>query len=151
MIRRFLSSLLLVTICMTAAPLSVGAFDAFPQAACPPGSRQQKQGTAAVACVTPSGDPISGADCKINQPFPSDDCGILIKITRIVAYLAGAFAVIMILVGAVRFITSGTDVSTGSRTDTDVEDAKRTISSALIGLVVIILAQAIITFVVRRL
>jgi hypothetical protein len=132
--RRFLSSLLLVTICLVAMPVSALAFDPF-GGACN-GVHNQQDST---ACNTSSGDPISG------------NGGILLNITNIVAYFAGAIAVIMIIVGAIRFITSGTDVSTGSRTDTDVEEARRTVASALVGLAVIILAKAIITYVVRRL
>lgn len=134
MTRRFLFSLLLAMICLAAAPVSAAAFDPF-GGACN-GLKNQSDST---ACTTSSGDPISGTG------------GILLNITNIVAILAGAIAVIMIIVGAIRFITSGTDVSTGSRTDTDVEEARRTIASALIGLAVIILAKTIITYVVTRL
>lgn len=131
--RRFLSSLLLLTLCL-ATPASAVAFDPF-RGACTNGVPKAEH---SAACKADGSDPISGTQ------------GILIDATHIIAYLGGALAVIMIIVGAIRFITSGSDMSTGSRTDTDIEEARRTIVSALIGLAVIILAQAIITYVIRK-
>ncbi|HSX46178.1 MAG TPA: hypothetical protein VLG27_04230 [Candidatus Saccharimonadia bacterium] len=75
---------------------------------------------------------------------------LLLKITNIIAYIAGAAAVIVILVGAIRFITAGSDTSKGGRVDADVENARRSIASALIGLVIIVLAKLIITYLVNR-
>lgn len=76
---------------------------------------------------------------------------LILKITDIVAYISGALAVILIIVASIRFITAGSDVSTGSRTDTDVEDARRSIAGALIGLAIIVLARTIIFYVIKRL
>lgn len=155
MMRRLLPAIVLVMMCTFAAPLSVAAFDAFPAGACPAGSKQEKKGTGAVACAdsacTGSQNPSTDA-CTANpgNPLAGPD-GLLIKVTHIIAYLGGAIAVIMIIVGSIRFITSGSDLSTGSRTDTDVEEAKATIANALIGLAVIVLAQYIISFVIVRL
>lgn len=133
MMRRFFLSLFLAVMCIVAAPVSAAAFNPFNSDVC--------SGTASssAACKTDGSDPISGPG------------GLLLEITDIVAYLGGGIAVIMLLVAAIRFITSGSDVSTGSRTDTDVEEARRTISAALIGLAVIVLARAIISYVIRRL
>jgi len=136
MIRRFFLSLLLAMMCV-AAPVSAAAFDPFGGSTCT--GKATQGGSAAAACRTTGGDPISGPG------------GLLLDITNIVAYFAGAVAVIMIIAGSIKFITSGTDVSTGSRTDTDVEDAKRMIGNALIGLAIIILAKVIISYVIRRL
>ena len=74
----------------------------------------------------------------------------MIKITDIIAYLAGAIAIIMILIGSFRFITAGSDVSKSGRPDDDVENAQRTVVNALIGLAIIILARTIINYVVLR-
>ena len=76
--------------------------------------------------------------------------GLLIKATHIIAIIAGSAAVIMILVGAFRFVTSGSDISSYTQSDEDVKKAKKTIANALIGLVVIVVAQAIISFVLSR-
>jgi hypothetical protein len=132
--RRFLLAATLVTMCFAIAPSSAGAFEPFQPDAC--GGKNQ---SSAACQARNSPNPIAGPN------------GVLLKVTNIIAYLAGAIAVIMIVVGGIRFITSGSDVSTGSRTDTDVEEARRTIASALVGLAVIILAKAIITYVIKRL
>lgn len=135
MIRRFLCSLLLLTTCLTALPLSAGAFDPFGHA-CDPDTN------ASTVCRTDGdSDSVARGGPKV----------LLLNITDVVAFIAGALAVIMIIVGAIRFVTAGSDVSTGSRTDTDVEDARRTISAALIGLAVIILARTLIFYVISRL
>jgi hypothetical protein len=68
-----------------------------------------------------------------------------------VAYIAGAAAIIMIIISGFRLITSGSNVSTGSRTDTEVEDARRGLANAIIGLAVIVFARTIIIYVVNRL
>lgn len=134
MMRRFMLSLMLATMCFAAAPSPVTAFEPFKDDAC-----SGKNAASAACKARGSSNPIAGPN------------GILLKVTDIIAYLAGAIAVIMIIVGSIRFMTSGTDVSTGSRTDTDVEDARRTIISALVGLAIIVLAKAIITYVIKRL
>lgn len=130
---RLILSAMVAVMLFAAVPPPAGAFEPY-QGAC------KGKNEASAACKAKgSSDPLTGDD------------GILLKATNIIAYLAGAIAVIMIIVGSIRFLTSGTDVSTGSRTDTDVEDARRTIISALVGLAVIVLAKAIITYVVKRL
>jgi hypothetical protein len=138
MIRRFLASLMLVSVCLAAVPVTAAAFNPFGGAVC------SGQNHSSAACNASSNNPLA------YDPNSGTD-GLLIKITDIIAYLAGAIAIIMIIVGAIRLITSGSDVSTGSRTDTDVEDARRSIVSALVGLAIIVLAKSIITYVIKRL
>lgn len=77
--------------------------------------------------------------------------GIIYKAINIITFAAGAAAVIILIIGALRFVTSGSDISTSSRTDTDVENARRTIAAAVIGLVIIVLARFLILFVVGKL
>lgn len=132
--RRFALSLMLAMMCFAAAPSPALAFESYKDGAC-----SGKNAASAACKARGSSNPIAGPD------------GILLKITNVIAYLAGAIAVIMIIAGAIRFMTSGTDVSTGSRTDTDVEEARRTIVSALVGLAIIVLAKAVITYVITRL
>jgi len=104
---------------------------------------------------------FSGIDCseapnssvckgKTNKNPLTGNNGMLIKITNIIAYAAGAAAVIMILLGAFKYVTSGSDMSTNTHTDNDVEQAKSMIAGALIGLAVIVLARTIINYVVIR-
>lgn len=70
--------------------------------------------------------------------------GTLYKVSTIIATVTGIVAVIVIIVSGLRYITSGGD---GQKT----ASAKNTLVGAIIGLVIIVLAQSIITFVVRRL
>lgn len=133
MIKRFISSLVLAFMCLIAAPLTASAYQAYSGVQC-------------------SGEAAKSAVCKdktTKDPLTGDN-GMLIKITNIIAFFAGAIAIIMIIVSAIRFTTSGSDISTGSRHDSDVEDARKTIANALIGLAVIIMARTIIVFVLNR-
>lgn len=63
-------------------------------------------------------------------------------ITNVILFVLGAIAVIMIIIGGIRYVTSGGD--SGS-----VTAAKNTILYAVIGLIVAILAYAIVNFVVK--
>jgi hypothetical protein len=76
--------------------------------------------------------------------------GALDEVTNIIAYIAGAGAIIIIIVSAFKLITSGSDSSTNSRTDNDVEDARRSIVGAVIGLAIIALAKTIIIYVTSK-
>lgn len=103
-------------------------------------------------------DPYGGVNCKNaknaqstvcsttrpdEDPLSGDD-GLLIKIADIVSYIAGAAAVIIILVGSFRYVTSGGDSN-------KISSAKNTILGALIGIVIVIMARTIIYFVVNKL
>jgi hypothetical protein len=85
-------------------------------------------------CASPSQhtDPLVGPN------------GLLANIANIVAYVAGAAAIIIIIIGAIRYITSSGDSN-------KVTSAKDTIFGAIIGLVIIILARQLIFFVVGKL
>jgi hypothetical protein len=70
--------------------------------------------------------------------------GTLYKVSLIVAIVAGIAAVIVIIVSGIRYMTSGGDTQ-------KVSSAKSTLIGAIAGLIIIVLAQTIITFVVKRL
>lgn len=78
---------------------------------------------------------------ETNNPLTRSD-GLILKVTRLIAVVAGIVAVIMMIVGGFQFVFSG-----GESEKTAA--ARKTILYALIGLVVIVLAEAIITFVVN--
>ena len=63
------------------------------------------------------------------------------QITNVLLFLLGAIAVIMIIIGGIRYATSNGD--SGS-----IKSAKDTILYAVIGLIVAILAYAIVNFVI---
>lgn len=68
---------------------------------------------------------------------------IITKIINILSVIVGVIAVIMIVVGGFRYITSG-----GS--SEKVTAAKNTILYALIGLIIVALAQVIVRFVLQK-
>jgi hypothetical protein len=65
-------------------------------------------------------------------------------ITRILLFVIGAISVIMIIVGGIKYVISNGDSG-------KVKTAKDTIMYAVVGLVVAILAYAIVSFVIREL
>jgi hypothetical protein len=81
---------------------------------------------------------IAGSDAttKINR--------IVHTIVNLLSALVGIVAVIMIIIGGFRYITSGGN-------DTSVTAAKNTILYAIIGLVVVALAQIIVRFTLSKL
>ena len=96
------------------------------QDACPSGSTSQ-------TCQSKTTDnPLTGTN------------GLLYKVASLIAIIAGIAAVIVMIVGGIKYITSGGDAQ-------KITSAKHTIVGALIGLIIIVLAQTIITFVIKRL
>jgi Type IV secretion system pilin len=68
---------------------------------------------------------------------------ILSRIVNFLSALVGVVAVIMIIIGGFRYITSGGN-------DTSVTSAKNTILYAVIGLVIVALAQILVRFVLDK-
>ena len=68
---------------------------------------------------------------------------LLVKIVNIISAVVGVIAVIMIVFGGFKYITSGGDSN-------NVSGAKNTIIYAIIGLVVVALAQLIVHFVLNQ-
>lgn len=77
----------------------------------------------------------SQANQKINN--------LIHTIINLLSVVVGVVAVIMIIVGGLRYITSG-----GS--DTSVTSAKNTILYAIIGLIIVALAQVLVRFVLSK-
>lgn len=69
--------------------------------------------------------------------------GIIKTVINVFSFVVGIVAVIMIIVGGFRYITSGGDSG-------NVSSAKNTIIYAIIGLVVVALAQFIVQFVLNK-
>lgn len=69
------------------------------------------------------------------------DSGIFKKITNVMLFLIGAISVIMLIIGGIRYVVSGGDSSA-------VTGAKNTILYAVVGIVVAILAYALVNFVI---
>ena len=83
-----------------------------------------------------------GTDCSSGANTDSFNA-LLTKIINIFSAIVGVIAVIMIIVGGLRYITSGGDSQ-------HVSTAKNTIIYALVGLVVVALAQLIVHFVLNQ-
>jgi len=130
MMRRLLLAVMLLSLCLLATPRTAAAFDPF-------------GGTGGVDC---SGDASSSAVCtdKTTTNPISGSNGVLLNITKIVAFVGGVAAVILLIIGGLRYITSNGDPNA-------ISGAKNTIVGALIGLAVIVLATSLITFVVDKL
>ena len=69
---------------------------------------------------------------------------VLYRVIQLVTTLTGVLSVVMIIVGGFRYVVSGGDSSA-------TKGAKDTILYAVVGLVIAIFAQTIITFVLSRL
>ena len=67
--------------------------------------------------------------------------GVIKDVTNVLLYILGAVAVIMIIVGGIKYTISNGDSS-------QITSAKNTILYAVIGLIVALLAYAIVNFVV---
>ena len=67
--------------------------------------------------------------------------GIFTTVTNVMLFIVGAISVIMIVIGGLRYVISGGDTS-------NVTAAKNTILYAIVGLIVAMLAYAMINFVI---
>ena len=88
-----------------------------------------------------------GAEAARCDGCPSDlfgDNGIFKRITNTMLYIIGIIAVVMLIIGGIRYVTSGGDAK-------KVTDAKNTVLYAIIGLVISFLAYAIVNFVISAL
>ena len=72
------------------------------------------------------------------------DDGIFKQITNTILYIVGVVAVIMLIIGGIKYLISGGDSK-------KVTDAKNTILYAIIGLVIAVLSFAIVNFVIASL
>jgi len=67
--------------------------------------------------------------------------GIFTTITNVMLFVVGAISVIMIVIGGLRYVVSGGN-------STNITTAKNTILYAIVGLIIAIMAYAIINFVI---
>lgn len=72
------------------------------------------------------------------------DTGVFKQITNVVLYIVGVVAVIMLIIGGIKYVVSGGDAK-------KVTDAKNTVLYAIIGLIIAFLAFAIVNFVITTL
>ncbi|MBR3180441.1 hypothetical protein IKG16_00930 [Candidatus Saccharibacteria bacterium] len=70
--------------------------------------------------------------------------GVFKQVTNTILYIVGIIAVIMLIIGGIKYVISGGDSK-------KVTDAKNTVLYAIIGLVIAFLAFAIVNFVISAL
>ena len=88
-----------------------------------------------------------GAEAARCDQCPRDlfgDAGVFKQITNTILYIVGIIAVVMLIIGGVKYLLSGGDAK-------KVTDAKNTVLYAIIGLVIAFLAFAIVNFVITAL
>ena len=107
-------------------------------------------GATAFAQADIEGSLCAGANLDVNDTSCSETAGapdtvnrLIETIINIFSIVVGVTSVIMIIVGGFQYITSGGD-------STKVTTAKNTILFAIIGLVIVALAQVIVNFVLSR-
>ncbi|HEX5395340.1 MAG TPA: pilin [Candidatus Saccharimonadales bacterium] len=86
---------------------------------------------------------VNDTNCNDGGDAVSTINDLIRKTINLLSVIVGVVAVIMIMVGGFRYITSG-----GS--DTGVTSAKNTILYAIIGLIIVALAQLLVRFVLRQ-
>ena len=86
----------------------------------------------------------SGNDCPVNGIQGENKVmGIIKQVINVTSLLVGAICVLMIIFGGFRYMISGGDSS-------GVSSAKNTILYAVVGLVIVLMAQALVRFVFAR-
>ncbi len=88
-----------------------------------------------------------GAEAARCDGCPTDlfgNTGVFKQVTNTILYIVGIIAVIMLIIGGIRYVISGGDSK-------KVTDAKNTVLYAIIGLVIAFLAFAIVNFVISAL
>lgn len=115
-------------------PVALVATPAYAQSPAPP---SVDEGLNAGACLS-----TTTTDCGTEDPETAVNT-IITTVINIFSLVVGVVSVIMIIIGGLKYITSGGD-------STNVGSAKNTILYAIIGLVVVALAQVIVRFVLSR-
>lgn len=85
---------------------------------------------------------VEGEECTDETGSPSVQSTVRTGVV-LMSYLVGVAAIIMVILGAFKYVTSGGDTN-------KVTSAKNTIVYALIGLVVAVLAQVLVRFVLTK-
>jgi len=86
-------------------------------------------------------DQGGSASCLFGTEANCSGGGVFKTITNVMLFIIGAISVIMLIIGGLRYVVSGGDSSA-------VQNAKNTILYAIVGIVVAILAYAVVNFVI---
>lgn len=127
MIRRLLAIVSLLSLSFFASPLASASYSPIEGVNCAAGYN-----TAVCADnTTGTDDPISGHH------------GVLLKVVNIISIIAGAAAIILLIVAGLRYVLSNGDSNS-------INGAKSTIVNALVGIIVIALARSLIVYVLGK-
>lgn len=98
----------------------------------------------ACACATNGASSSSACDSSVNGGDPiAGPNGVLKKATILLSIIAGAVAVIIVLVGGIQYTTSAGDAQKAT-------NARNTIIGGLVGLAIIAVSGGILTFVISK-
>lgn len=86
-------------------------------------------------------DGANAAKGNGQQESLDGDEGVFKTVTNVMLYIIGAISVIMLIIGGIRYVVSGGESSA-------VTGAKNTILYAVIGIIVAIVAYAVVNFVI---
>jgi hypothetical protein len=126
---------------VAAALLALGAVPAVAMAA--PGDADIQNATCKGANLNLAGGVDSQTCRNVTQNTGDDANDLVATIINIFSIIVGVVSVIMIIYGGFRYITSGGESS-------NITAAKNTILYAIIGLVIVALAQFIVKFVLGK-
>jgi hypothetical protein len=93
--------------------------------------------TSAATCVSDGATTAGGKTTK------TDIKALIRTVVNVLLFILGAVAVIMIVIGGIKYTTSNGDASS-------VTSAKNTIMYAVVGLIVALMAYAIVNFVIQQ-
>lgn len=119
----------------TASPVFAADLSAACKALTP---EQRVESTACSELVDKNGNPKSNAE---NPLYGSD--GLLNNISRGIAIVAGSIAVIFMIIGGYKMILSNSDKQAFT-------NGRNTLIYAAVGLVIITIAQALVSFIITR-
>ncbi len=115
---------LAVFLAITPAVPALAATDVFS------GACSSKGASSSAACQANGSDPLTGTN------------GLLVKVTRIISFVAGVASVILMVVGGLMYVMSNGDASRTSA-------ARNTLIYAAVGLVIVGVAQGIVILVLN--
>lgn len=122
--------------------LLVGSFLVLPLLVVPPAYAQFDPFE--TICVGETADDSAACNTDGNSDPLSGSGGLIMKAVMILSYATGAAAVIMVILGGLKFITANGDANS-------VSSARNTVLYALIGIVVFAASQLIVRFVISSL
>ena len=96
---------------------------------------------ASAACSTPQECAKQGVESAKTGGENTNEKDVIQSIVNLLLYITGAVAVIMIVIGGIKYVTSGGDSS-------QTKSAKDTILYAVVGLIIAIIAYAVVNFVI---